>query len=350
MSIFRPMGGKFSSPPTVVAWGQNDINLFAFAVGTDQALWYAQLNGFADVGGNANLWSQWHSLGGVAMSPPCAVRSGDLSVDVFAVGEHSELLHWQFRNGAWTSWPIEVVVGGVTASAASRIRPPFPTRNWESLGGILTSPPHAVVFGALHDTILVFGRGTDQALWVKASVHGAWRNWDSLGHTLSSPPRAVTWQSETFAVFALGTDSAIRCTMGDTWHSLGGSFSSAPYAVATLNHIHVFAADAQSALQHCSWDGNSWTNWESLGGILMSSPTANSLPNNELVHVYGLGTDSAIWRRRLVGNSWADWDSLTGPFLSPPSTLARAADNVPTRDLVALGIDHAAWHFEMFDP
>jgi hypothetical protein len=341
------IGGLFTSPPEIVSWGPSEMNLFAFAVGTDQALWYAQLDGFTVAGNNA--WSGWQSLGGVVMSRPRAVRSGELSVDVFAVGAHSELLHWQFRNGAWTSWPIVGPVGGAV-TMASRVVPPTLHRNWESLGGIVISPPHAVMFGELNDTILVFALGTDHALWTKASVNGSWRPWDTLGHALSSPPHAVTWRKETFAVFALGTDSAIWYTMGSDWHSLGGAFSSAPYAVTTFNHIHVFAADAHSALKHRSWNGNSWSNWESLGGILMSPPTANSFQNNELVHVYALGTDSAIWRRRLGGASWSDWDSLGGSFISPPSTVARLPSNIPTRDLVALGTDHAVRHFEFFDP
>jgi hypothetical protein len=251
------------------------------------------------------------------MSRPRAVRSGELSVDVFAAGAHSELLHWQFRNGAWTSWPIVDTVGGAV-TLASRVVPPTLHRNWESLGGILISPPHAVMFGELNDTILVFALGTDHALWTKASVNGSWRPWDTLGHALSSPPHAVTWRKETFAVFALGTDSAIWYTMGSDWHSLGGAFSSAPYAVTTFNHIHVFAADAHSALKHRSWNGNSWSNWESLGGILISPPTANSFQNNELVHVYVLGTDSAIWRRRFGGASWSDWIRWVGHSSHPP--------------------------------
>src|SRR5262249_54935450 len=52
----------FTSAPEIVSWGPNDIHLFAFAVGTDQALWYAQLDGFAVVG-NTNAWSEWQPLG-----------------------------------------------------------------------------------------------------------------------------------------------------------------------------------------------------------------------------------------------------------------------------------------------
>jgi hypothetical protein len=57
-----------------------------------------------------------------------------------------------------------------------------------------------------------------------------------------------------------------------------------------------------------------------------------------------------IWRRKLVGASWSDWESLSGLFISAPGTVARLAVNTPTRDLVALGTDHALWHFEQFDP
>ena len=339
----------FISQPEIVSWGQNDIHLFAFAVGTDQALWYAQLDGFA-VGGNTNSWSEWRSLGGVVMSPPRAVRSAELSVEVFAVGAHSELLHWQFRNGIWISWPIIHPPVDETVSTAPHFVAPKPQQNWESLGGILTSPPHAVIFGELNDSILVFARGTDHALWTRAFFNGSWRDWDTLGHRLSSPPHAVTWRRETFAVFALGTDSAIWYTIGSDWHSLGGPFSSAPYAVATSNHIHVFAADTQRALKHRSWNGNSWSSWEALGGILMSPPTANSFQNGELLNVYAVGTDSAIWRRRRVATSWSDWDSLGGPVISPPSTVARLPDNTPTRDLIALNTDHTVRHLELFDP
>ncbi len=134
-------------------------------------------------GADGSLW------GGVVMSRPRAVRSGELSVDVFAVGAHSELLHWQFRNGAWTSWPIVGPVDGAVAMASHGV-PTALHRNWESLGGILTSPPHAVMFGELNDTILVFALGTDHALWTKAFVNGS--DWHSLGGAFSSAPYAVT--------------------------------------------------------------------------------------------------------------------------------------------------------------
>jgi hypothetical protein len=346
MAQFQSLGGVFTTPPQIVPWGEQDRFLFAFAVGRDQALWYAQLDGFGFLGEEAP-WSAWQSLGGFVTSVPHAVRSGVSSVDVFAVGAHSELLHWQFRDNAWTRWPLDATQ---EVAQAPNVVGNALFRNWESLGGILMSPPHAVMFGQLSATIVVFALGTDHAFWTRAreSVNGPWRDWDTLGHTLSSPPHAVTLQRETFAVFGLGTDSAIWYTTGSDWRSLGGTFSSAPYAVSTLGHIHVFAADTQSALKHRRWNGNSWSDWESLGGILMSSPTADSFEDNEMVDVFAVGTDSAIWRRQFDGGSWKEWHSLGSPFTSPPGTVTRRPNPVGTqvRDLVALRTDHAVWYLE----
>jgi hypothetical protein len=346
MSAFQPIGGLSPLPPEIVAWGPNNETLFAFAVGTDHALWFTRFDGFFRVGEH---WSPWQSLGGIAMSPPSAVRSGTSSVDVFAAGAHSELLHWQFRNGAWTQWSAESTIGGAVP-LAPHIVPPGPNRYWESMGGILTSPPTATLFGDLSDEIGVFASGTDHALWVEAFVGGSWQGWNSLGgHVVSSPPRAVTFQGD-FVVFALGTDSAVWYTTGGGWHSLGGEFSRPPYAVTTSEHTYVFVTGLDGALRYAAWDGNTWSGWESLGGLLMSQPTASSFASSELLQVYAVGADSAIWLRRGNGGSWTEWESLGGTFLSPPAAVTRLADNVPTRDIVALGTDHALWHFELFDP
>jgi hypothetical protein len=344
MGSFQSLGPLFTSPPAIVTFGPDDISVFIFAVGRDQALWYSRLDGLT---GDDGVFSNWQSLGGIVTSSPCALRSGESSVDVFATGPRSELLHWQFRNKAWTRWPFDISVG-----EALELAPRIPIdglfRNWESLGGIVVSQPHATVFGELQDMILVFGVGTDHALWSRGLTNGVWSEWQSLGHRLASPPFSTTFQRETFAVFALGIDSGIWYTTGSDWHSLGAPFASAPCAVSTSRHIHVFAADAERALQHRSWDGQSWTDWESLGGILTSAPTANQ--QGELIHVFGVGTDSAIWRRRWLGDTWTDWHSLGGSFLAPPGAIGRDLDGFAVRDLAALGTDHAVFHMEEDDP
>jgi hypothetical protein len=281
------------------------------------------------------------------------VRSGESSVDVFAVGARSELLHWEFRNNAWTRWPIQI---GNQDQAITPRQDGINTwlyRNWESLDGILMSHPHAVMFGALNDIITVWALGTDHALWTRAreGVNGPWRPWDTLGHVLSSPPHAVTFQAETLAVFALGIDSAIWYTMGSDWKSLGGAFSSARTRSQRTSTFTSLPRMRKARFSIGHGTATPRSNWESLGGILMSSPTANGFDHNDLIHVFALATDSAVWRRRWVGDSWTDWHSLGGLVTSAPTTITRLPDpSFPTRDLVALGADHTVWHMEEDDP
>ena len=355
MGSFVSRGGVFVYPPAVVPWGTDDQSIFIVGVGSDQALWYAELDGVIDEA-NEFTWSNWRSLGGVVTSQPCAVRSGQSSVDVFAAGQNCELLHWEFRDGLWKRWPL---VAEPASEVEAHVAPNFAEvdgvevgRHWESLGGILTSPPSATMFGELNDELLVFVLGTDHALWVRARAGDSWREWETFGHTLASPPSAVTWQHETSAVFALGLDSAVWGVINGEWQSLGGTWAAGPFAVAAGHHIHVFATALDRTLRHRMWDGHSWASWENLGGILMSQPTANGFPTGDLVHVFGVGTDSAIWRRRWVGDSWSDWHSLRGVFTSPPATSTRtpAGGLLQTRDLAALGVDHTIWHMNEDDP
>ena len=126
---------------------------------------------------------------------------------------------------------------------------------WESLGGILESPPQAVAWGP--NRLDVFVVGTDSAMWHRWWDGAAWGGWESLGGILESPPQAVAWGPNRLDVFAVGTDLAM-------WHRW--------------------------------WDGAAWGGWESLGGILTSPPSAVSWSANRL-DIFAVGTDSAMWHR-----------------------------------------------------
>jgi hypothetical protein len=355
--MFRSIGGVLSGAPALVAWGPHDDNLFALGVGADSALQVAQLSGLV-VEEESAAWTPWQSLGGVVMSEPCAVRTGDSEVDAFAVGDKGDLLHWRFADGSW-EMPLTVTAPHVPTRGAADVAGGaigLLSRRFESLGGTLTSKPQSVLIG--EGVLMVMARGADHALWARVRAQGVWRDWESLGHRLASPPHAVVWQKETFVAAALGTDSAIWYTTGAAWNSLGGQYSTAPYLVAGQRHVYLFAVDsAAHALQYRTWDGKDWSGWTPLDGIVMSPPTANGSPDlGELIHVFGIGTDSAVWRRRNIGDSWASWESLGGPFLSAPATVIRRPGDGPPgtgliviRDMVALGTDHTLWHLETED-
>jgi len=82
------------------------------------------------------------------------------------------------------------------------------------------------------------------------------------------------------------------------WESLGGTLLSAPSVSSWApNRLDVFARGSDNTLYHIWWDGNRWSNWESLGGVLTSAPGSVSWgpnrtdvfargQNNDLIHRY----------------------------------------------------------------
>ena len=61
----------------------------------------------------------------------------------------------------------------------------------QSLGGVLTSGPAAIAFGPPTNTSYVFVRGTDDAIWYRASTGGGpWSAWASLGGKALGTPAA----------------------------------------------------------------------------------------------------------------------------------------------------------------
>jgi hypothetical protein len=65
---------------------------------------------------------------------------------------------------------------------------------WQSLGGIFTSIPSAVVQSSDH--LDVFGIGTNGAMYHKAYTPAGWQaNWESLGGVFTSAPTVVSVSS-----------------------------------------------------------------------------------------------------------------------------------------------------------
>jgi len=305
---WESLGGVLESPPRVVAWGPNRLDIFA--VGTDSALWHRWWDGAS--------WGGWESLGGVLTSPPEVVSWGTNRLDVFALGTDHALWHRWWDGTAW---------GG-----------------WESLGGVLTSPVCAVSWEP--NRLDVFGLGEDHALWHRWWDGAAWGGWESLGGVLTSPPKAVAWGPNRLDVFGLGEDHALWHRWWDGtawggWESLGGVLTSPPEVVSwDENRLDIFAVGTDSALWHRWWDGASWGGWESLGGVLESPPKAVAWSANRL-DIFVVGTDSAMWHRWWDGANWGGWESLGGVLESPPDAAAWSANRL---DIFVVGTDSAMWH------
>ena len=179
------------------------------------------------------------------------------------------------------------------------------------------------------------------------------------GTTLQQTYQRLTGSSDAFGPFAAllqrhfpvgtpvnlaGTDNVFPLldpASWGGWESLGGILESSPRVVAWApNRLDIFVVGTDSALWHRWWDGSSWGGWESLGGIIVSAPEVVSWNTNRL-DVFALGTDHALWHRWWDGSSWGGWESLGGILTSPVSAVSWAPNRL---DVFGVGTDSALWH------
>jgi hypothetical protein len=103
------------------------------------------------------------------------------------------------------------------------------------------APRRATAAMATQNSINIFGRGTDDALWhlrydgaPQSPTYGQWSSWQSLGGKLVSPDVIAIERNGQIDVFVIGTDG--------------------------LDHIYSFN------------DGQTWSNFENHGGALTGPP------------------------------------------------------------------------------
>jgi hypothetical protein len=146
--------------------------------------------------------------------------------------------------------------------------------SWEKLGGYLTSSPAAVSPVAGEVTVLV--RGTDGALWYKATANGgeSWSSWSSFGGQLlgGTGPAACMSGSKLApeCYFVTGTNNALYWLSGLGWKKLGGYLTSSPAAVSPVaGTINAFVSGTNGALYEKTTTnaGTSWSSWTAVGGI-----------------------------------------------------------------------------------
>ena len=100
------------------------------------------------------------------------------------------------------------------------------------------------------------------------------------------------------------------------WESLGGLLSVLPAAVSWgPNRLDVFVIGRDNALWHRSNDGTNWAAWESLGGLHTSPPAAVTSGANR-IDVFVKAADNSIRHRTYDGSNWAPWESLGGTMIS----------------------------------
>jgi hypothetical protein len=209
-----------------------------------------------------------------------------------------------------------------------------------SVGGRLVSAPSPIFNGS---RFVVFGQGTDRALWTTTcGAGGGCGAWTSLGGVLTSKPGAVFVNSPSIveSVYARGTDGALwardlTITGWNNWHSLGGALLSGTGPSAALRSggqfVLVVGTDRHLYLLRVGGPG-----FDPVGGTTTASPAITNTTSG-LVG-YATGTDGAGWTQDLTAVS--GWRSLGGFFTSG---FAAANDGANNPYGFALGGNSQVW-------
>jgi hypothetical protein len=176
--------------------------------------------------------------------------------------------------------------------------------NWTGLQGYTTSAPS--VAAAAADRVFLFARDESGLL--------VWSRWD--GRAWTTPA----------AISSAQLDSAPSCASWGTSRSIRLS------CFAVIN--------GSGALQHIWYNGESWSGWQNLGGVLTSAPGAVSW-NAGVVSAFVRGADMRMYQRYYDGRSWSAWIRHDGELTSAPSCASWAETRV---DCVVRGNGNNLYH------
>jgi hypothetical protein len=171
------------------------------------------------------------------------------------------------------------------------------------------------------------------------SAPWGWGPWYNVGGILASgtAPAVCAQDANSLDVFVQGTDNALwhrhyQSGSGwSAWESLGGILTSSPAVTSSApGDIDVFVRGTTGVLwQRTTTDGGAtWSNWNSLGGILPAgtSPAACSWGAGRL-DVFVQGVTGVLWHQSYTGTSWSGWENLGGILTSSPAAATASGSN-----------------------
>jgi thiol-disulfide isomerase/thioredoxin len=270
-------------------------------------------------------WGAWSPVGGQLASgtSPATCAQDAKSLDVFVQGTDSALWYKHSDGSNWSAW--------------------------QSLGGALSASPAAVSQSTGKIDVAV--RGTDSALWSKSTTNGgsSWSGWSKIGGQLlaGTGPAAYAWGDTRIGWMVTGTDNQLWHMWTDSsgthsWQSLGGVLTSSPSATSSASGaIDVFVRGTDNALWQRGYSNNAWGSWASPGGQLASGtgPAACSWGAGRL-DVFVQGTDTVLWHKSYNG-AWSGWEPLGGSLTSSPA--AASASGSSRIDVFVRGTDNTVW-------
>ena len=98
--------------------------------------------------------------------------------------------------------------------------------------------------------------------------------------------------------------------------SLGGKINGTPTGVDYgANQLAVFALGTDGYIWWNHGNGQTWSGWESLGGLVMSSAASAISRKTGEIELFARGADNKLWARQYKNNNWTAWMPWGGPVL-----------------------------------
>lgn len=296
---FKDITGSGSNATAKPAPIQYGTEMDVYKRGGDNAIWKDTIQS------GSNSWGGWNSLGGTFASNPAADQYGS-EMDVFATNASGQLYQRTYQSSSgWSSW----------------------TQRASNMAG----DPASIAFNG---KLYVFSRGTNGNLYVVYWNGSTWVGPQQLtgnGSTQMGSSPSVTVYGSEMDVYIRGTDSNLwksGTSDGVNFGSLGsmggGTLENDPKAITYGTEMDVYANNTSGTLTKDTWNGNSWSGWNTLtGASFTGSPTALQYGSGEM-DVYDRGiSDSYIYQDtwQAGGTSWSGWMNRGGNEAGDPSAL-----------------------------
>jgi hypothetical protein len=205
-------------------------------------------------------------------------------------------------------------------------------------GGRLIGGPAPLVYS---DTVLAFGRGTDNRLWFSEDTTAGW---DPLGGRLTSKPGVASLGGAAYAVFVRGTDGAVweRVFNGLKWADwtriggqvLAGTGPAAAYLTGTGKLvIGVVGTNHQVYLKMANGSGGFF----SIGGQTTVNPALAAASPNTLAAFYRGDDDAGYYTHYTEATGPAAWQPMGGRLTSGLSAASGTVNGTVTTYTIGLG-------------
>ncbi len=287
---------------------------------------------------------------------PTAISWGAPHLEVFALNQGS-YPEWKYR-----------LANSIGSSENNNWQPSNDTSPAFSTLGGRTAPDELSIAAVARSTtdVAIYVAGTDLSLysqWHNASMvfSPGDGGWQSLGGVIISPPTAVSWAPDRVDVFAIGTDYGLwqlwwTADVGwHYWYGFQSQFSFTTYAPTVVswaeNRYDIFEVGSEDqALYHRYFDGASWepsADFEKLGGFCTSRPVAVTRSEG-YIDVFVRGGDAGLWhisftQGRPTPEQWSSWTQISGDntVQAEPEAVIWDANNI---HIYAWGSDNTLLH------